>query len=247
MRNGFYFRLLTRKRIADRACGQAFLDILTEEGATFLFPECYNLYEPVNKAWVGPGPFLDDWEKRGILWRRSHSPKLHGRGGTGQAHDSLYFIVQTNFQQSKLLPRVFLRLAAMLDADIGLLGFVSPKTVAQPVLSVLSTLTSFGLYKYGIPMVTWGLWLGPPYVELFGEETIESAPCKKDRFGSSFFLCLTEDIWDSKKDPDSTSKLGEAVAEHLGHEAFMGNDGTPGTLKPEFDFPENIIRRLKAY
>lgn len=71
----------------------------------------------------------------------------------------------------------------------------------------------------GIP---WMALFGPPYVEMFGREVIETAPCKVEEFAENCFMLLTSD-----EPMPLTCELQETqarVKKHLGEDAFCRYD-----------------------
>ena len=73
-----------------------------------------------------------------------------------------------------------------------------------------------------LPDLYWGNLLGPPYVELFGRERIESAPAYtvKQVGPDLYYLQLSERLEDLRDRWDEVDAVRAAVKQHLGANAF---------------------------
>ena len=73
-----------------------------------------------------------------------------------------------------------------------------------------------------LPDLYWGNLLGPPYVELFGRERIESAPAHtvKQVGPDLYYLQLSEQLEDLRDRWDEVAAVRAAVKQHLGANAF---------------------------
>jgi hypothetical protein len=77
-------------------------------------------------------------------------------------------------------------------------------------------------YKTCLPGISWLNLFGKPYVNMFGADVIESAPCYVEKFAESSYILLT-----SKEPRTVTPDLlyrHELVKDHLGKEAFDRKD-----------------------
>jgi hypothetical protein len=69
--------------------------------------------------------------------------------------------------------------------------------------------------------IYWANWFGPVYVEFFGEERLESAPCfRKERLSNGGYLILTAATPMEYEAPQAR-EIEEAVRDHLGADAFF--------------------------
>jgi len=73
-----------------------------------------------------------------------------------------------------------------------------------------------------LPDLYWGNVFGPPYVELFGRERIESAPAHivKQVGPDLYYLQLSEQLEDMRDKRDEVAAVRAAVKQHLGANAF---------------------------
>ena len=87
-----------------------------------------------------------------------------------------------------------------------------------------------------LPDLYWGNLLGPPYLELFGRERIESAPAHtvKHVGPDLYYLQLSERLEDLRDRWDEVAAVRAAVKQHLGANAFW--DPTLGEDHP-YDVP----------
>ncbi|ACV61777.1 hypothetical protein Dtox_0880 [Desulfofarcimen acetoxidans DSM 771] len=73
-------------------------------------------------------------------------------------------------------------------------------------------------YKTCLGHITWMTLYGPPHVEMFGKEVIQTAPCKVEEFAKDHFMLLTSDE-PMEKNPEML-EIQERVKKHLGEDAF---------------------------
>ncbi|ACV61772.1 hypothetical protein Dtox_0875 [Desulfofarcimen acetoxidans DSM 771] len=66
--------------------------------------------------------------------------------------------------------------------------------------------------------ITWMTLYGPPYVEMFGKEVIQTAPCKVEEFAKDHFILLTSD--EPMEINPEMLEIQERVKKHLGEDAF---------------------------
>jgi hypothetical protein len=80
-----------------------------------------------------------------------------------------------------------------------------------------------------LPDIPWGTIFGAPYVEMFGEQSIISAPfAEVTRWASGHFFCkLTGDLRNS----DLPMDIRQSIRSHLGSDAFMEGTRQPRQYK----------------
>lgn len=80
-----------------------------------------------------------------------------------------------------------------------------------------------------LPEIPWGTILGKPYIEMFGEDKIRTAPyASVEKWSSGHLFCkLTDDLLN----PQLPIELRQAVREHLGEDAFMQGSRQPRHYK----------------
>jgi hypothetical protein len=86
-------------------------------------------------------------------------------------------------------------------------------------------------YKTCLGGITWMNLFGKPYVNMFGRDVIETAPCKVEEFAEDCFMLLTA------KEPIRANpellEIQERVKSHLGRDAFCRPDTRPKFLTME--------------
>ncbi len=70
--------------------------------------------------------------------------------------------------------------------------------------------------------ITWMTLFGPPYVEMFGRDTILTAPCIVEEFAENRFILLTSEEPQEKN--AQILKTQKKVKKHLGKDAFYRED-----------------------
>lgn len=108
------------------------------------------------------------------------------------------------------------------------------------------------------PALKWRTYFGPPYIELFGRETILNAPCwKTEEVGETIVLQLTEtvfeeipqelrqsvvDYFEASVAPDLRAKLGKGFL----FRPFLASEKYERSKKlvPEFPFRESFGKNL---
>ena len=77
-------------------------------------------------------------------------------------------------------------------------------------------------YRTCLGGITWMALFGPPYVEMFGREVLQSAPCVVEEFAENRFMLLT-----SEEPVEPTPEILERqamVRKHLGEDAFYRHE-----------------------
>jgi hypothetical protein len=98
-------------------------------------------------------------------------------------------------------------------------------TVLQNMANVISIPT----LQKGLPHLSWFTVFGRPYIEMFGRERIFSIPAFEVREISeaAVRVQLTEDLEDSQKSWDNFARIRKECEEHLGLDAFRGDEEDP--------------------
>lgn len=86
----------------------------------------------------------------------------------------------------------------------------------------------YSFYKC-IGDITWMALFGPPYVKMFGRETVKTAPCIVEEFTENCFLLFTSK--EPQKLDHEILERQQRVKQHLGEDAFY--KGNPDTLDDE--------------
>jgi hypothetical protein len=90
----------------------------------------------------------------------------------------------------------------------------------------------------GLPSLSWAIYFGPPYVQLFGKERLLSAPVAScsEVSDSLIRLQLTEDIVDWARERGAyRSRLASAI-EHIGADAFVAEGRVSAARMPTFEW-----------
>lgn len=81
-------------------------------------------------------------------------------------------------------------------------------------IDILSGIQVFD-FKKCLGGISWMTLFGPPYVEMFGKEVIQTAPCMVEEFEENRFLLLTSD-----EPVEINLEIQEKIKKHLGEDAF---------------------------
>lgn len=235
--------ILTPGALAPRSAGRVFLDLLLSQAPT-LIPDRYDTDEPVRRRFR-PGnldDILDCWGD-GFLWRRSR-PKVEGSvfAGNQNLHDTVHLAVGdpglTLFSVGELC--AFLGgLDAAFTIDLAYAHFVGPDEIKDRALYAATVMPfSQGLatrdLRKGLPSLCWAMYFGPPYVSLFGRQTLLTAPVHLAvGLGQGVFLQLSQLPTDVVTDFWSFSETRRRTMGHLGLDAFS-QPGRSAERLPEF-------------
>jgi hypothetical protein len=93
-------------------------------------------------------------------------------------------------------------------------------------------------YRTCIGGITWMAIFGPPYVEMFGREVLQSAPCIVDEFSADRFMLLTSK---EPREPDQEIlDIQQKVQKHLGTDAFFRQEDKKQLFGRTFTMEEII-------
>jgi hypothetical protein len=119
-----------------------------------------------------------------------------------------------------------LQLSELLRPDFAYVHLFTEREAAERAYEMLYPysigVTTHELRKY-LPDLVWGTVFGPPYVRLFGRETLLSAPVHlaRELGEETIYLQLTESLADLQTDYDRVDQVREATKDHLGRDAFL--------------------------
>lgn len=245
------FSLTSLTDFEDKKVAHGVLQRLMENEAT-LRPKRFSAYEPITEVIDASdlAPVMD-------VWLNSAS---NTRGGVDMRHGSLLLgcssgiNYQVNWQKSKKPSFSFVGGNAPLSllkkrSNILRAFFDLAKDLSLLLNSVYGEIRNmsfpgsdlpFDLLKR-LPDVPWASVYGPPYVSMFGNERILSAPFHRIEpiHSSHLWLEASESVFDPV--PEETRA---AIRDHLGKEAFMSKGRwryTSGTA-PSFDFSRVVLR-----
>jgi len=103
--------------------------------------------------------------------------------------------------------------------------------------------------RRGIPDIFWANFLGPEYVEMFGEDRVFSAPCysvERMQDGGALMLLSTSPL-DYLADPGGFDKRRRDIKRHLGLEAFNSDEDEHQPRVPKFRYDEDWKAQLENF
>ncbi|NVB42803.1 hypothetical protein G6O69_33585 [Pseudenhygromyxa sp. WMMC2535] len=223
-----------------------------------LRPDKINNYEPIRKRFRSPSDAAKIWQGS-IYWTKKR-PKSSGSidivkpGLPLPRHDTLDInIIEDELFSEEQFISVFEQWSESCKADIGYLHTLTEPDLEQgwayrEVSVEDQRIPSYGMYwtthelRRYIPNIHWMMVFGPPYIELFGESRLLSAPAYRTWKSSDarIHIQLTKSLHDLKENYAHVSSIREQVKSHLGHEAFY-KPWRATFHAPTFHFPERDI------
>ncbi len=197
---------------------------------------------------------LDHWKWPFLAIKRSPAVDASiwmRKGAHQRLHATLMFSMELKAaSQSKLLG--FLEATSIrLQADFACLHLLTQselergrcnntvRAMDKQGKQVAFFLTSRDL-QLRVPELYWATVLGAPYLKLFGEERILSAPayCTKALPSDAVLLQMTKDLTDLEERPTVFDAVRSRVKTWLGADAFfeVRNEGSSGYRVPDFKF-----------
>lgn len=98
----------------------------------------------------------------------------------------------------------------------------------------------------GLPDIYWANFLGPEYVEMFGQEALKSAPFHKVEKLSDggALMILSPSLFDIESDPEGFERLRIEAKRHLGMDAFDTGDRSFRGKTPRFRFLDERAKTM---
>ena len=241
MIEGVELEMLLASAIENRESGRIVLQSLLASASCYT-PERYNNYEPISHIF-DPDDLettLDLWEDP-FLWRRRRPRQIGGAHfGNPGIHD---------FIKISLALRAFDRSATInlfedIDLKFGIdLAFVHVRTSAdiediehyRAHLMPFQCLTTRDL-REGLPGLSWAMWFGEPYRELFGDRLLDVPAFAVREIGTGVYVQLTGKITDVDRKRDAYLAAQAAAQKHLNNDAFRGSSSGKCRV-PEFRVP----------
>jgi hypothetical protein len=205
-----------------------------------VMPELYNTYEPVNQKFdlARIDIALRDWSFS-FLWKRK-KPSVTGAMfmGTAQferpAHTSITIRTKPEFVDTQRLVRFVQDFSSTFRVDFGLIHVLTQPEVETKRLFGLSTF----ILKESLPNLYWATVFGAPYAKIFGQERLLSTPTAvaKELAHDLFYIQLTEDLMDTRKQPEGVEAARQATKRHLNANVFFDPQRSPNHVyrTPEF-------------
>ncbi|NOT28008.1 MAG: hypothetical protein HOP16_18140 [Acidobacteria bacterium] len=218
------------------------LETLLEAVPTWV-PEKYNYFEPVNRRF-DPGNLdeaLDVW-KRNFLWNRRKPSVEGGAWFGGRFHSAVFVRVSASaFSPEEALSFVSsLRRHFRVDLayihvphDTDFSDIERYQLRLEPFVVGLAT----HRLRRGLPDVPWGIFFGPPYIELFGKEHLLKTPAARvEETANGIYVQLTTSVESVTADHESYLAAQRAARMHLGANAFASIEPVNQPNVPEFVF-----------
>lgn len=233
---------LLRQRLWSRERGEAFLRLLLDAGSD-LTPEFYGRFEPVKTVFDAgdlAGP-LSGWGG-GFLWRRRR-PRISGQyvRGPASAHDAVYLSASAAAASMEKAVSFLVSLQQVFGIDFGYVHVRFSTDAndsahyARYTMPFSQGLTTHHL-REGIPNLPWTVFLGPPYIALFGRACLMTAPCARIvDHGGCVALTLTESISPAEAFAAQLERARGEVKTYLGERAFQSPDAMALTARFELE------------
>jgi hypothetical protein len=209
-----------------------------------MMPEFYNTYEPVNKKFDATqiNAALKEWHFSFL--RKRKKPSVTGALflGTAQVgrneHTHLIIRSKPEIIDTRRLGRFVLETSKAFQVDMGLVHVLTKPEVEAKRLFGLSS----HILKESLPDLYWTTVFGPPYVKLFGKERLLSTPAAvvQQLADDLVYIQLTNDLMDTRKDPEGVEASRQVAKRHLDSNAFLDTQRSPNYAyhKPEFHIKE---------
>jgi hypothetical protein len=238
MKGSLYINLLTNSSLVPEEEGRRLLDIWINN-LPHCLPDVYGNYEPLRDKFDRErvSECLEKWSYPFLV--KKGRPRMNGSifmgGGKIPAHAWIHIILECS-DANKTNEAV--SFAKAISRNFGVeFGFIhlltkhefgeafSSAVHSVPLDSSMNNLrvTTHDL-RIALPDIYWGTIFGPSYVELFGAEAFESLPVCVSVEGlgqDSYYLQLSNNIFDVERSFGSFSQCREKVKKHLGRSAFF--------------------------
>lgn len=226
-RTDFSLGLLVPRRMDFADIGKPVMGLLHDHMPDYR-PYRYDTSEPLNEVMEEfDVQRLEDPWKRGFFWK--------GRRGVSEGsvwpdsvpnHSALYL---TGKSIPMLLPRAvqfLLQASQVVRPDFAYLHLLTETEFRSRDYHMCHPysigIVTQELRKY-LPDLEWGMVFGPPYVRMFGRQTLLSAPVfiAHEIGEETIYVQLTDSLRDLQTDYDRVDQVREATKDHLGRDAFL--------------------------
>jgi hypothetical protein len=249
-----HINVLARAELADREIAADVVRLILAAHPD-LTPKRYGGYEPLPHKVEGDfevGNFLREW----------HSPVFwtNGRRASGSFwfdSPTLHSSVKASITSSRVSPVIAASmttaLALRMNADLSSVYFAYESR--EVYLFRYKAVYPFHLgptthdIRRSLPDLPWFTVFGPPYLELFGRETLASTPAFRSEPVSSshWVLQLTQDPREAKADTQHYERARDAAKQHLGLQHFL-DLGRPDAQRhtPDFSWSPPVRNAFEA-
>jgi hypothetical protein len=213
-----------------------------------LRPDVYANCEPIRTPFdANVGLDKACW-KATLFWRKKGvGPRVEGSVwlGTRDTHTGVFIEARGLPDAQEVAVQALDCLATLLPLDFGYVhatpraayaAEASPSADQQRnQMFLVGIMTS--VLKKGLPELPWLTLFGRPYLDLFGEDTVRSAPAFAVRkLGQHVTLQLSERLEGFVAASDPVRTVARDVMTHLGHRAFATSDPSEAVTVPRFAY-----------
>ncbi len=241
MIKGLEVGILVSSSISSRESGRRILQMLLRTAPGYA-PDLYNVYEPINLKFDPDDleTVLDLWDWS-FLWRHK-KPRVLGSVSFGikRAHNSIRLSMALRAFDLEQTVRLFQEAAAQFGIVLAYIHARTPADIEdiehyKVHIMPFQCLTTHDL-REGLPGLSWAMWFGEPYRELFGDKLLDVPAFEVRETGSGVYVQLTEKITDVDKKREAYLEAQAAAQAHLNNDAFRGNSSGKCRV-PEFRVP----------
>lgn len=231
----FFVPRVDESKIEGKRMLRMICDLLPE-----VMPEFYNTYEPVNQKFdlSQLDSALKDWSFS-FLWKRK-KPSVTGSifMGTAQFERPFHtsFTIRTKPENigTQRLVRFVQEFSTAFRVDFSLVHVLTQPEIESKRHFGLSTF----ILKESLPSMYWATVFGPPYVKIFGRERLLSTPAAtiKELAEDLFYIQLTNDLMDTRRQPERVEMARQVAKQHLDSNVFLDPQRSPNYVYriPEF-------------
>lgn len=247
LKGRLYINLLTKSPLVAKEEGRRLLDIWIDNLQSYL-PDVYGNYEPFRDKFDKEkvGQCLEKWSY--AFHVKKSRPRMTGGifmgGGKIPTHGWVHIILEFRDKDQNEVVSFAKAISRNFGVEFGFLhlmtkhefgeGFSSGVHSVRKNSSMDALMVTTHELKIAVPDIYWGTFFGPSYVELFGPDAFTSLPAcvsVEELSRDSYYLQLSNNIFDLERDFGSFSQCREKVKEGLGSNAFFD-----ARFGPEFPY-----------
>ena len=231
--------LLSPSNMESKGSGHDFLELLVSAAPDYR-PIYYNDHEPINRSFdvSDVDKALEIWGWN-FLWRGVGSRVAGSIWANHKIHSSVYLDLSPSVFNRDQVLNLISAMSERFQVDFAYihvqskLDLIDINAYKATTMPYVQGVTTYELDK-GLPSVCWGMFLGPPYIQLFGE-SLKSAPASLiTKMPGGVYLQLSSHFSDRLKSEDEYRRLQQAVTQHIGYKFFNGRHFDVRPQVPEF-------------
>lgn len=240
---------LSANQLNVKSKGQEFLELLCTYLPAFT-PKRYGAWEPLDSNFDIDNieEPLQCWNNEYFIWK-SYRLACEGIASMDNKsiHSSINIIGKSKSVNCTQVINFFLKTAELIKPDFAFVHLFSDEelnTITERLHTTLydmsmpfrTSISTHELRKY-IPNLCWGTIFGSPYIKLFSQKRLLSAPglIVRELSEKAIYIQLSEKLTDLKSNYQSVNATRNKVKKHLNNNAFL--DFELGT-KHEYNTPE---------